>query len=182
MDLHLASDRFAINEGAVHLWNIGASGLPHLTTLIDARIHDDLIIGVAIQRPGDVALTFQDCVVRSRSTQVSYRIRAMSHMAHLTREDLIAGRAEIDLGPLTRVRLTIAGENGSGSRSGTIGIALLHTTLEAHTGPGGYVECLLPPGEHQVYTLEENPIRYHLKIAGNVEDAGTITLRRNPQN
>ena len=141
------------------------------------RVRGDVIDNLPPMPSGKTLISLQNCTVTSNQTGTRRRVDSTILVGSLTTEGPSAD-TELDLGHYAFARLAVTAHNDRPfAEAPVVGVALEHGTIEAALNADGYLDVLLPPGEHLAYACAEPPVRAWITVQADAEDAGIVRLQ-----
>jgi hypothetical protein len=181
MQFRVVSQQLSLDEAEVSFARdfASAGALPRALSTVRLKLNEtEDLPNVA---PGEIQLLCTNCVVRSRRSDVTYRIPALRLTTLITDEDIVAGVAQVIVGFHGFARVEVVDLNDEPLvREHVLGVALPSMSIEVKGPEGSPLHVLLPPGEYMAYLAGSRPVQVRFVVREHEEDAGTIRLRDSP--
>jgi hypothetical protein len=126
---------------------------------------------------GENLLVFNNCLVRSKRSNMTLRIPVFQLTTWVTDAEIAAGLAQVVVGFHAFVRVVAVDVKDQPLvREHVVGIAFAEMSIEAKVPERSPLIVLLPPGEYVAYLPGPNRIYAPFEVHPGQEDVGTIRL------
>ena len=175
MRIRLASRQWTFEEGDVSL--VRGFVDPRVAEESHAVVRANEIENFANVAHGEVTLFCHSCLVRSNTTDFTYRIPLVVLESSIAEEHIIGDTAQISVGFHAIARIEAFGQDEKPlTREHMLGIALPGISIEVQGPQNSPLYVLLPAGEYVAYMTESSLARRHFSVDGSEEDIGTVRL------